>query len=218
MPIDTRCPACSAAVPSRAAWCSLCHAELRARTATNPTSVDVVPSGRTTGPTTAARPASASARSAAEYDAHEAAAELSAYATEPLADTDDRDSDDADHEPVGRHSRRDPAPERPVRREPGPASQPGGRRAVRGAPSTSSLATLELDGVVIPQGQVVSPEEAEALADQLIARLALSEPRPRVLDPSDIPGGRWTLVGGGMAAVLALLLVVFTVLGAVLDR
>ena len=30
MPIQTRCPSCSAAVPPSAAWCSLCHADLRA--------------------------------------------------------------------------------------------------------------------------------------------------------------------------------------------
>lgn len=47
MPIQSRCPSCSAAVPAGAAWCSLCHADLRPRReapVSRPVD-DVLPSG-----------------------------------------------------------------------------------------------------------------------------------------------------------------------------
>ena len=49
MPIQTRCPSCAAAVPPTAAWCSLCHADLRPRSAppVSAPSVTVIPGAAT---------------------------------------------------------------------------------------------------------------------------------------------------------------------------
>ena len=49
----------------------------------------------------------------------------------------------------------------------------------------------------------VASEEVEALAEQMLGRLAVTEKRPRVLDPHDLPGGKPVFVVG-VALILLL--------------
>ncbi|MGE0818749.1 MAG: hypothetical protein AB7O74_08785 [Candidatus Nanopelagicales bacterium] len=177
MPIQSRCPSCAAAVPSGAAWCSLCHADLRVRK--DPPQVarpvdDVLPSsGRAAAPSVRAQVAE----------------------PEPVG-----------RREAGRHAR---TPEPVGRREAG--------RRTAGRTSTRTLDPELLQDLELPDGQV-APEQVDQIADRMLARLAVTERAPRMFDPEDVPGGKWTVAGVGAFVMILALLSVFAVLGAVFGR
>lgn len=180
MPIQSRCPSCAAAVPSGAAWCSLCHADLRARQepARVPRPVDdVLPaSTRSAAPTAGAR--------IAEEPEPVGRREAGRHAKEP--------------EPIGRR-------------------EAGRREAGRGSATRTLDRTADLEGIEIPTGEV-APEQVDEIADQMLARLAVSERSRRMFDPDDVPGGRWTVAGAGGVVVLLVLLSLYAILGAIFNR
>ena len=71
---------------------------------------------------------------------------------------------------------------------------------------------------MIPQSDTVTPEEVDAIADQMLSRLAIVEERPRLLDPDDLPGGKWGFIGGGMLAVIVVVLAVGSLLVLITNR
>jgi hypothetical protein len=75
-----------------------------------------------------------------------------------------------------------------------------------------------LDPIVLPQSDTVTPEEVDAIADQMLSRLAIVEERPRLLDPDDLPGGKWGFIGGGMLAVIVVVLAVGSLLVLITNR
>lgn len=172
MPIQSRCPSCAAALPSGAAWCSLCHADLRAKPAPAPTvAVDSVLPG-------------------ADGEAWDA------QAAEPPVRT------------VGRHAKE------PVGRREAPRREPAGRREARRNTQTLDP-SLVLEGIDLPDADA-TPDEVDEIADRMIARLAMAEPKSRVLDPSDLPGGKWVFAAVAGTAVVGVMLLLFTLLGALL--
>lgn len=106
-------------------------------------------------------------------------------------------------EPVGRR-------EAPALRPPA-AREPVGRRESRRGTQTMDP-SLVLEGIELPQGEA-SADEVEEIADRMLARLAMAEPKPRVLDPSDLPGGKWAFAAAAGTAVVAVMLLLFTLLG-----
>jgi hypothetical protein len=115
-------------------------------------------------------------------------------------------------EPVGRREagRHAKEPEPVGRRE-------AGRRAAAPRSSVRALDPVDLEGLELPTGEVPL-EQVEELADQMLARLALSDQGPRIFDPSRVPGGRWVVAGVGAVVVVIALLAVYSVLGLVLGR
>ena len=96
--------------------------------------------------------------------------------------------------------------------------------SICGTPKPSLSAVLSVDGPrggvqtgPIPPGEV-PPEKVDELADQMLARLAVSERRQRFFDPDDVPGGKWTVAAAGGVAVVLVLLSLFAVLGALFSR
>jgi len=181
VPIQTRCPSCAAAVSPTAAWCSLCHADLRPRTAppVSAPSVTVIP-GSAPGPDLV--DSSVSGRHAA-----------SSPVEAPRTTTS-----------VGRHAARGPV----ARATGGRAS---GRASQRTAPQrAASHATLE--GLDLPTDGEVSPEKVDELAEQMLARLAVTETGVDVLDPETLPGGKWGFAAGVMVALVLAFIVVSWVL------
>lgn len=201
MPIQTRCPSCSAAIPTNAAWCSLCHSDLRPRPAPR-----------------AAAPAAAPTIVVAPVPGNVLQEERPQPQVHDLGLGDELDLDlDDDPAPVGRHSRQEPqladeAP-RPSRALPPRGKHAGSRRAPVAARRTS-VPTLALDELELPAGEA-TPEQVDELAEQMLTHLALTEPQPRLLDPDDFPGGRWGLAGAGLVAMIVILLVLYTVLGVI---
>ena len=175
MPIQTRCPSCAAAVPSNAAWCSLCHADLRP--APEPVAVAVA-AARSAGP-------------AGGADGPAAAA------------------------PSGRHA----APVRPVSAR---STSSGGRHAARRSlvtsPAGPALPPPVLDDLAIPVGEEVTADQVDALAEQMLHQLAATEPRDRLLDPRQLPGGVWAFSAACALGAVVLFVIVATVLGLVLNR
>jgi hypothetical protein len=116
-------------------------------------------------------------------------------------------------EAVGRAAARRAAEREPVgRREAGrrPASR-GSAPVVRSAPDPALL-----EGIELPQGQA-TPEQAEAIADLMLSRLSIEESAQQLPSPDDFPGGRWAAAGAGLVAVLLVLLLVYAVVGAIVD-
>lgn len=116
-------------------------------------------------------------------------------------------------EPVarGRHSRTDDAPPAPAPR------RASGRHAAGSLPAPAALP--DFTEVELPElDDDVASDEVEALAEQMLGRLAVTEKRPRVLDPHDLPGGKPVFVVGVAVAVTLLLLAVATVLGLIFVR
>ena len=211
VPIQTRCPSCAAAISSTATWCSLCHADLRARREARSSATTVVPSSHLPGGPPRARAAASAGDLAVADPVHDPDPSIqSADDLEPGAD-----------EPRGRHSR-DAGPPALVE-DPEPGRHSHGRPGARGASSrsaqgrrTRSAATLmDLGGVEIPTGDQVTPEQVDVVAEQMLTRLKLSEPPSRLLDPNDLPGGKWAIMGAGTLVVILALLVVYTLLGLV---
>jgi hypothetical protein len=64
----------------------------------------------------------------------------------------------------------------------------------------------------------VERTEVDRLAEQMLSHLAVSEKRSKVLDPDELPGGKWAFIGGGTVAVLAVLLVLSVLITAITNR
>jgi hypothetical protein len=178
VPIQTRCPSCAAAIPSSAAWCSLCHADLRPPP--EPVPVELAGPAEQSG-----TPETPSSLETAGGGRHAGGA-LAEQERPRLSS--------------GRH-----------------AAGPG-RRAPRSAPRAagpdrvpSQVAVLE--GLDLPQGGEATPEQVEAIAEQMLSRLSVTEPQSRVLDPSELPGGKWGLAAACGLGFFVILLVLGTVLG-----
>ncbi len=196
MPALTRCPSCSAALAPGASWCSLCHADLRPKLEPLRRSHDVVPGTAATGTAVAAVPA-------------EAEVEVGAAPPEPdhaavvVVD---------DPPPRGRHSRGD---EEPVA---APAPRPAsGRHAAgrRPAPPRRRERTAVILDEPLDLGDV-APEDVDEVAEKMLSRLAAAEERTRFLNPDDLPGGKAVFIAGAAFAVLVVLIVLYTILGAIL--
>ncbi|MBI1377619.1 MAG: hypothetical protein GC157_09090 [Frankiales bacterium] len=205
MPIQSRCPTCGAAVPVAAAWCSLCNSDLRPRLA-NPNASSVLPGAPTASPLTApvppaAEPGPAVASAPAAVTVADARGAHAAHA--PAADPDEDEDDDV---PLGRHSReRVPAPSRASA---APRARTG--RHAAGSRSHHDVATLE--HVELPTADEATREEVHAIAEEMLGRLAVTEPRSRLVSPEDLPGGKWGVMLGGAAAVTVVLLVLGSLL------
>jgi len=138
----------------------------------------------------------------------------------------DDDGEADDDVPRGRHSRG-----APVVTEPPPSGRhaTGGRSAERQAgsrtPAPSGRAAARTSGrrarpasgdlAVVDLPEDATPEEVAAAADRMLDQLAVTTPRPRLLDPDDLPGGKWGMAAAGTLAVLVVMLVIWTMLGAV---
>ena len=201
MPIQTRCPSCSAAIPTNAAWCSLCHSDLRPRSAPRPTAP--------AAPTTII------------------VAPVPGTVLEDTRVGADSTDDELEDElaPVGRHSREAPvdstapatrtAPTaRPSRALPSRGKHAGSGR--RSAPPARSGAVLDVADLTLAVPGDATPEQVDEIADQMLTHLALVEPQPQLFDPDDFPGGRWGFAGAGLIATIVILLVIYTILGFVL--
>lgn len=180
MPIQTRCPSCSAAIPANAAWCSLCHADLRAPapvTAADVEPVEVVD-------------VDVELREAVEPSGRHAVAA-------PV--TRDRTPSSGGKHAAGRRSSSRP-------------SRSSGTRAAAVAPEAV------LEGIELPSDTELTPEQVDALAAQMLQRLAVTEKSASVLDPEDLPGGKWGFTAGLMALIVIVLIAVGTVGGFLLSR
>jgi len=217
VPIPTRCPSCGAALPVAAAWCSLCHSDLRPRTVTPSTSV-VLPGTPTVTPvpTAAAVVPDASGGSTITDEPrpsgrHSAERVSQSVTSEPsYAGSAGWDDPGAGLVPGARGvARGGRAAARATAR---------GKHAAGGrtAPSVQDLASL--DPITIATSEKVTPEEVDAIADQMLSRLAILEERPRLLDPDDLPGGKWGFIGGGMLAVIVVVLAVGSLLVLITNR
>jgi len=118
---------------------------------------------------------------------------------------------DLEPEPVGRREagRHARTPEPVGRREAG--------RRTAGRASTRTLDPALLEDIELTGGEV-APEQVDQIADRMLAKLAATERAPRLFDPEDVPGGRWTVAGVGAFVMILALLSLFAVLGAVLGR
>ncbi len=213
MPVQTRCPSCAAAIPANAAWCSLCHADLRPKSVVTAAST-VVP-GRALRRASAGTPVPQAATSSAAVDL----ADAPDWGADAVADVDDaprgrharhEPDDDPEPAPSGRHAAGSRAASRSTSRpEPRSTARSGGRR------SRSSGVDL-VDELVVPDD--ATPEEVEAVADRMLDRLAIATPRPHLLDPGDLPGGKWGVAAAGTLAVILVLLVLYTILGFIVGR
>jgi len=208
VPIQTRCPSCGAALPVAAAWCSLCHSDLRPRTVTPSASV-VLPGAPTVVPVPSASGAAPDAvsgstitdeprpsgRHSAERVAQPAVAEPSYAGSAGWDGPDARAAASSDGVGAGR-----------TRAAARTASR--GKHAAGGRTSPVAPDLAHLDPITLPASDKVTPEEVDAIADQMLSRLAILEERPRLLDPDDLPGGKWGFIGGGMLAVIVVVLAV----------
>jgi hypothetical protein len=180
VPIQTRCPSCAAAVPANAAWCSLCHADLRHRDEPLTSAVD------------------------------------------DLADQPEDDLPvERELESAGRHAVGAPVPrDRAV--SSGGRHAAGRRTAARStrasAPTRRATADPYLGTAALPADGDPTPEQVDAFAEAMLRRLADSEKGPSVLDPDELPGGRWGFTAGLTAAFIVALIAVGTVLGFLLSR
>ena len=203
VPIQTRCPSCGAALPVAAAWCSLCHSDLRPRTVT-PSAAVVLPGTPAPQPSgSAAAPVPTAGSTITDEPRPTGRHSAERVVTAPLVElvhtgAIDRDGPDEASDPAVRGSR----------------SADRGRAASRGrhaagtrtAPVAQELA--HLDPIPVPSSDPMTTEEVEAIADRMLHRLAILEERPRLLDPDDLPGGKWGFIGGGMLAVIIVVLAV----------
>ena len=82
---------------------------------------------------------------------------------------------------------------------------------------TRTLDPSLLEDIELADGQV-APEQVDQIADRMLAQLAVTERAPRMFDPEDVPGGKWTVAGVGAFVMILALLSVFAVLGAVFGR
>ena len=117
--------------------------------------------------------------------------------------------------PSGRHAA--PAPLISVR-----STSSGGRHAARRSLVTSlagpALPPPVLEDLEIPVGDEVTPDQVDALAEQMLHRLAATEPRDRLLDPRQLPGGVWAFSAACALGAVVLFVIVANVLGLFLNR
>jgi hypothetical protein len=180
VPIQTRCPSCSAAVPANAAWCSLCHADLRHRD----------------------EPLTAAAHDVADHPEADLRAEL--------------ELESAGRHAVDAHAPRDRAVSSGGRHAAG--RRTAGRSTRASAPARRATPDPYLGTAALPADGDPTPEQVDAFAEAMLRRLAESEKGPSVLDPDELPGGRWGFTAGLTAAFLVALMAVGTVLGFILSR
>ena len=189
VPFQSRCPNCGASIPTGAAWCSLCHADLRpAVSVVSPTSsaTTVVPGGESGR---RSRTATLTAPEAAPEVAHQDAPEPDRTA--------------------GRHSR-GVAPAPPARPRSGRHAA-GGRVAPAARPLPTEPLNLELEGDI-------TPDQVDEIADQMLSHLAASEPRPASIDYDALPGGKWGAIAGGAFALILVVMIVSVVLNLILNH
>jgi len=86
------------------------------------------------------------------------------------------------------------------------------------ASSSSRLAPPAPEDLVLPHHEDVTPDPVDTLAEQMLARLALAEPRDRLLDPRALPGGVWAFSAACALGAVVLFVVVANVLGLFLHR
>jgi len=67
-------------------------------------------------------------------------------------------------------------------------------------------------------GAEVTPDQVDALADQMLHRLAATEPRDRLLDPRQLPGGVWAFSAACALGAVVLFVIVANLLGLFLNR
>jgi len=193
VPFQSRCPNCGASIPTGAAWCSLCHADLRpAVSVVSPTSsaTTVVPGGES------GRRSRTATLTAPEADS-ETAPDVASHETPEL----DR--------PVGRHSR-GVAPT-PVARPRSGRHAAGGRVAPAARPLPTEPLNLDLEGDI-------GPDQVDEIADQMLSHLAASEPRPASIDYDALPGGKWGAIAGGAFALILVVMIFSIMMNLVLNH
>ena len=189
-----RCPRCNASLPQGASWCSLCHADLRP------------------DPTVAAReaagvgvePEELTADSAAPVEFDEAAVAASFLPSTPVR---------------GRHRRTPDEPASVTAQGAAPARLRAGSSPTR-ASAGAAVAALNTEQVLALAPKDANGEtDVEALADQLVARLAATEAHnDAVPDFSRIPGGKWMVAFGGAVLLIVVLVGLATIVGLILRR
>jgi len=75
-----------------------------------------------------------------------------------------------------------------------------------------------MEGIELPVGGELTPEAVDALADQMLHRLAVTEKAVSVLDPEDLPGGKWGFTAGLMAVIVVAMVAIATVIGFIISR
>lgn len=198
VPIQTRCPSCAAAVPSFAAWCSLCHADLRPETERPDPAAPVVVADAVQ----VALPPDPEPEAGAPAGRHAATGAVPAVRTGSSG---------------GRHAARRSLVGASA--SSAPSSSPSMAPSSASAPSSSSrLAPPAPEDLVRPHDDDVTPDQVDALAEQMLARLAVAEPRDRLLDPRALPGGVWAFSAACALGAVVLFVVVANVLGLFLNR
>ena len=195
VPIQTRCPSCAAAVPSSAAWCSLCHADLRPE----PERPDPAPAV-VADAVQVALPPDPEPEAGAPSGRHAATGAVPAVRTGSSG---------------GRHAARRSLVSASA--SSAPSSSPSMAPASASA-SSSRLAPPAPEDLVRPHHDDVAPDHVDALAEQMLARLAVAEPRDRLLDPRALPGGVWAFSAACALGAVVLFVVVANVLGLFLIR
>ena len=195
VPIQTRCPSCAAAVPSSAAWCSLCHADLRPE----PERPDPAPAV-VADAVQVALPPDPEPEAGAPSGRHAATGAVPAVRTGSSG---------------GRHAARRSLVSASA--SSAPSSSPSMAPASASA-SSSRLAPPAPEDLVRPPDGDVTPDHVDALAEQMLARLAVAEPRDRLLDPRALPGGVWAFSAACALGAVVLFVVVANVLGLFLNR
>jgi hypothetical protein len=92
------------------------------------------------------------------------------------------------------------------------------RPARAAGPTHRPAPDVYLGSAALPTDGEPTPEQVDAFAEAMLARLAESEKGPSVLDPDELPGGRWGFAAGLTAAFILVLITVGTVLGFILSR
>jgi len=190
VPIQTRCPSCSAAVTPSAPWCSLCHADLRVPA--DP-AVDLTAA---TPPPDVEQETESEAESEAEYEP----ASPGRHAAGGTVTAERPRSSGGRHAASGARVLPRPTGRTPARSVAPPPVDP------------------VLEGIDLPKPGEATPEQVEALAERMLSRLAATESRPQLIDPRDLPGGPWGFSAAVMAVIVVVLLGVATIIGVVLSR
>lgn len=77
-------------------------------------------------------------------------------------------------------------------------------------PDVASAVTVE------SEAERAAAQQAAVWAEQVLAQLREAE--PGLIDPETAPGGKWGMAAAGTAAVIVVLLLVYTLLGFVIGR
>ena len=91
------------------------------------------------------------------------------------------------------------------------------RRSDRGSAAVAALNTEQV--LALAPKDANGETDVEALADQLVARLAATEAHNDALpDFSRIPGGKWMVAFGGAVLLIVVLVGLATIVGLILRR